>query len=304
MITADQLTKSFGTFKAVNQLSFDLKKGEIVGFLGPNGAGKTTTMRLLTGFLPPSSGRVFIDGQDVAKQGIQVRKKIGYLPESTPIYQDMGVLDYLLYIGSIRHIENLNQALKEATHLCGLTQVLQQKIGTLSKGYKQRVGLAQAILHKPEILILDEPTVGLDPNQIVEIRELIKNLGQNHTVLLSSHILSEVEQTCERVLIISGGSIVASGTPRELMDSSSGLPTFFVTIKSRCEASIFMNDPIIANAEVILQTQEATQLKVTLKSKHDSGAALFSWAVSKGLVLDELRKEEINLETVFKELTR
>lgn len=222
MIEVRNISKKFGSFTALQDVSFSLSRGEVVGFLGPNGAGKTTTLRILTGFLPATSGSCTIDGMDVARDRIAVRRRLGYLPESNPLYPEMAVLDYLKYIGSLRGLaeNSLKEALARVIDSCGLTGVLTQKIATLSKGFKQRTGLAQALIHNPQVLILDEPTVGLDPNQVAEIRNLIREIGKEHTVLLSSHYLAEIEQTCGRVIIISRGILCAQGTPAELMQQT------------------------------------------------------------------------------------
>ncbi len=206
-ITVRNLTKYYGEQAAVHDISFDVKSGEILGFLGPNGAGKTTTMKILTCYMPPNSGTVEVEGLDIFERSVEVRRKIGYLPEMNPLYLDMNVLDYLEYSAQLHGLRGgaVNQRLKEMVHVCGLEEVRHKDIGEMSKGFRQRVGLAQAMIHDPEVLILDEPTSGLDPNQIVEIRNLIKQLGRAKTVILSTHILSEVQATCDRVLIINEG---------------------------------------------------------------------------------------------------
>ncbi len=212
MIEVHELTKNFGETRAVDAISFRVDSGEILGFLGPNGAGKTTTMRIITCYLPPSAGTVEVDGLDVREHSLAVRQKIGYLPESAPLYLDMNVVDYLRFIAEIRGIPPMQRrgSVRNAVEVCGLGNVLQKNVGQLSSGYKQRVGLAQAILHDPEILVLDEPTRGLDPNQILEIRTLISELGQHKTVIFSTHILQEVQAVCKRVLIINEGSIAST----------------------------------------------------------------------------------------------
>lgn len=218
MIKVDHLRKRYGDFVAVDDISFEIKKGEIVGLLGPNGAGKTTTMRILTCFMPASSGEVSINGADAFTEPLKVKQSIGYLPENAPLYTEMKVEEYLQYVAQMRKIpkSKTKKRIKEVTDLTGLTPRLKQEISHLSKGYRQRVGLAQALIHDPDVLILDEPTSGLDPNQIIEIRSLIKEIGKTKTVILSTHILSEAEATCDRVLIINKGKIVASGTSQEL----------------------------------------------------------------------------------------
>jgi len=218
MIEIKSLTKKFGQSLVLDNLSFSVAKGEILGFLGPNGAGKTTTMKIITSFWSPTAGSVLIDGLDTAGNSLATRRKIGYLPETVPLYEDMRVFEYLKFVAQIRGLEKtkIKARLKEVVATCGLTKVLRRPIDELSKGFRQRVGLAQAIMHEPDILILDEPTTGLDPNQIVEIRDLIKNIGREKTVIFSTHILSEVSATCDRVIIINRGRIVGQGSPSEL----------------------------------------------------------------------------------------
>lgn len=229
MIEIKNLTKKFGQNLVLDNLSFAVAKGEILGFLGPNGAGKTTTMKIITSFWPPTSGQVLIDGLDAAVNSLATRKKIGYLPETVPLYEDMRVFEYLKFIAQIRSLEKdrIKVRLKEVVSICGLTKVLRQPIDELSKGFRQRVGLAQAIMHEPDILILDEPTTGLDPNQIVEIRDLIKTIGREKTVIFSTHILSEVSATCDRVIIINNGKIAGQGSPKELMEKHGNLEQAF-----------------------------------------------------------------------------
>ncbi len=222
MIEVDKLQKNYGFARALKGISFSVKRGEVVGFLGPNGAGKSTTMKILTGYLLPTGGRASIAGLDVVEQSLEVRRRIGYLPESTPLYGEMRVDDYLRFCAEIRGVPagRLRGAVGRAVELCGLQRVLGKNIVELSKGYKQRVGLAQAMVHEPEVLILDEPTSGLDPNQIVEVRRLIEQLGQQHTVVLSTHYLQEVEKSCSRVVIISQGAIVADDTKDALVQKA------------------------------------------------------------------------------------
>ena len=208
-LSVKNVSKQYKNQKAVNDISFELKSGEIVGFLGPNGAGKSTTMKIITCFIPPTNGTISVCGLDVSSDHLKVKKKVGYLAENNPLYHDMYVREFLNFIASLHKVKNKNSRVKEMIELVGLQKEEHKKIGTLSKGYKQRVGLAQAMIHDPEVLILDEPTSGLDPNQIIEIRELIKNFGKNKTVLLSTHIMQEVESMCDRVIIINEGKIVA-----------------------------------------------------------------------------------------------
>lgn len=308
MIEVENLTKSFGSILAVDRISFSLKPGEVVGFLGPNGAGKTTTMRMITGFLPPTSGACTVCNLDVATHSFEIRKKIGYLPESASLYQDMEAVEYLCYLGNIRHLSHsaLRQGLKEVIETCGLEKVVGRKIGSLSKGYRQRVGLAQALLHKPDVLILDEPTVGLDPNQIGEIQQLIKNLGQARTVLLSTHILGEVEQTCQRVIIISDGKIVGQGTPRELVAQTEGAVIYHVGLRAKSDdlEDGFKKLPGYISFTQMKSVDGLSFGALKMQAGQEGGEEIFKLAVSQGWVLTELKKEEINLEGVFKKLTQ
>ena len=224
MIRVESLTKDYGPFRAVDKVTFNVRKGEVLGFLGPNGAGKSTTMKMLTCYLAPTAGRATVAGHDVYEDSLAVRKRLGYLPEDTPLYRDMTVLEYLQFTAEMRQMDPSKSParIKEVGGRCGLTDVAGKLVGELSKGFRQRLGLAQAILHDPDILVLDEPTSGLDPNQIVEIRQLIKELGQEKTVILSTHILPEVQATCTRILIISGGKLVADDTPEALRAREKG----------------------------------------------------------------------------------
>lgn len=229
MIEIKNLTKKFGNNLVLDQLSFSVAKGEILGFLGPNGAGKTTTMKIITSFWQPTDGDILIDGLNTATDSLATRKKIGYLPETVPLYEDMRVLEYLKFIAEVRGLDKkeIKARIKEVIVTCGLIEVLRRPIEELSKGYRQRVGLAQAIMHQPDILILDEPTTGLDPNQIMEIRDLIKAIGREKTVIFSTHILGEVSATCDRVIIINKGKIVGQGSPQELINQYGSLEQAF-----------------------------------------------------------------------------
>lgn len=229
MIEIKNLTKKFGQNLVLDNISFSVGQSEILGFLGPNGAGKSTTMKIITSFWTPTSGQVLINGLDTAENSLSSRKNIGYLPETVPLYEDMRVFEYLIFIAEIRGLskDEIKKRIKEVVSICGLSKVLRQPIEELSKGFRQRVGLAQAIIHQPDILILDEPTTGLDPNQIVEIRDLIKTIGREKTVIFSTHILSEVSATCNRVIIINHGRIVGEGSPAELTEKFGGLEQAF-----------------------------------------------------------------------------
>jgi ABC-2 type transport system ATP-binding protein len=306
MIEVEGLTKRYGRTKAVDDISFHIRKGEVVGLLGPNGAGKTTTMKILTCFISATAGRAAINGFDTFDQPLKVREQIGYLPESCALYADMDPLAYLGFCAQVRGIapakrkESVDRVIAD----CDLGKVTGKAIGHLSKGYRQRVGLAQALLHNPPVLILDEPTSGLDPNQIRDILTLINNLGQEKTVIHSTHILSEVEATSHRVLIINNGRIVAQGTPKELMAKASGTTIFFTVKGEGCLGQI-AGAPFVAKAEKIGDAAEGFQrLAVHGREEGDVSVDLFKLAVEKGWLVSELRAEAARLEEVFARLTR
>jgi ABC-2 type transport system ATP-binding protein len=311
-ITVRNLTKFYGQEKAIRDISFDVKTGEILGFLGPNGAGKTTTMKIITCFMPPSSGTVDVDGYSVADHSIEVRRKIGYLPEMNPLYLDMNVLEYLEYAAHLHGLDNvrMRQQLGQMIEVCGLKDVRHKDIGEMSKGYRQRVGLAQAMIHDPDVLILDEPTSGLDPNQIVEIRNLIKQLGRAKTVVLSTHILSEVQATCDRVIIVNEGSIVADGTPSELQQKFHGSES--VTLELKAAVSNAMTDifpkikalPGVESVEYKEADGDVHRLSVFSARGVDIRAALFQQAVAENWVLLEMSRKATSLEEVFHKLTQ
>ncbi len=227
MIQVNGLIKDYGARRALNNISFDANQGEIVGFLGPNGAGKTTTMRILTGYMPPTDGTAIVAGYDVGEESLEVRKRVGYLPESVPLYTDMTAVEYLKFMADLRQLPNARDRAYETLEMVNLDDRAESYIGNFSKGMKQRVGLAQALLHHPEVLILDEPTIGLDPTQVVEVRNVIREVGKNRTVLFSTHILSEAQQICDRVLIINKGNIVAEDTPENLQSRVVGAATHY-----------------------------------------------------------------------------
>jgi ABC-2 type transport system ATP-binding protein len=311
-ITVNNLTKYYGSEKAVDNISFTVDKGEILGFLGPNGAGKTTTMKIITCYLPPTEGTVEIDGLSVGKNSLEVRRKIGYLPEMNPLYHDMNVVEYLEYCSRLHglSVSVIKSRLREMIELCGLTTVRYKDIGELSKGYKQRVGLAQAMIHDPEVLILDEPTSGLDPNQIVEIRHLIRKLGKAKTVILSTHILPEVQATCDRVVIINDGSIVANGTPEELQSTFQGTTKYSIEIKAQIDDPMQDIFPKLKEMElvdsVMYEGQDGKNFRFTLHSSKgtDVREALFRQAIAENWILLELSKQTISLEDVFRKLTQ
>ncbi len=308
MIKITDLKKNYGSIRAVDNISLEIIQGEILGFLGPNGAGKTTTMKILTGFIAPTSGTVEIDGLDIIEDGLKIREKIGYLPENNPLYEEMKVYEYLLFIGRVRAMakDQLMRRLSLMVDTCGLRKVLKQPIGELSKGYRQRVGLAQALLHDPEILILDEPTSGLDPNQIVEIRELIKAVGEKKTVILCSHILQEVQATCDRVVIINEGKIVGQGTTQELTQQAVGENAMYVKIKGDPQEILAKVTKLDKVLEVVKADREADNIygyKVSLGAGQDVREELFQLAIQNNWSILESRQEAVSLEDVFRKLT-
>lgn len=310
-ISVRNLTKVYGEQKAVDDISFDVNTGEILGFLGPNGAGKTTTMKILTCYMPPTAGTVEVDGLSIDDQSLAVRRKIGYLPEMNPLYHEMNVLDYLEYSAQLHGLRKgaVHQRIKEMVHVCGLESVRHKDIGEMSKGFRQRVGLAQAMIHDPEVLILDEPTSGLDPNQIVEIRNLIKQLGQAKTLILSTHILSEVQATCDRVLIINEGKIVADGSPERLQHEFHGAE--ILTVELAAEHA----DPLQTIAPALRTVQGVTNVTLLSHEGHvgrfeihtDKGVdvreAVFHLAVRNAWILTEMHRKVTTLEEVFHKLT-
>jgi ABC-2 type transport system ATP-binding protein len=307
MIRTENLTKVYGTQKAVDDVSFEVKSGEILGFLGPNGAGKTTTMKMITCYMPPTSGNIYIDDYNVFDHSIEIRRKIGYLPENTPLYNDMGVLDYLGFIANVRGLKAQKQkdAIERVIHDCGLKGVIHKDIEELSKGYRQRVGLAQAIIHDPEILILDEPTSGLDPNQIIEIRGLIKKLGEQKTVIFSTHIMQEVSATSDRVLIINNGKIAAQGTPEELQANAKGQQLVHLEVKAASEKALTEQLLTIesANIEHVKKTNGTIELDVKFSATDDKREAIFDLAVANNWKILEMTPSRLSLEDVFRQLT-
>jgi ABC-2 type transport system ATP-binding protein len=309
MIQVENLTKEYGPTRAVDRVTFNVRKGEVLGFLGPNGAGKSTTMKMLTCFLAPTGGRARVAGHDVFDDSLEVRKRIGYLPEDTPIYRDMTVLEYLHFAAEMRGMEatHREQRIKEIGGRCGLSDAAGKLVGELSKGFRQRLGLAQAMLHDPDILILDEPTSGLDPNQIVEIRELIKEVGREKTVILSTHILPEVQATCSRILIISGGKLVADGTPDELRARERGT-RYRVVVESGGSPEAAIKERLATIGGVLrierVSTEEgAHAFTIDGNSSQDLRKQLFRAAVDNRWTLLELARESASLEDVFRNLT-
>lgn len=294
------LTKIYGPQKAVDAISFSVREGEIVGFLGPNGAGKSTTMKIATGYLPPTSGVVRVGGYDVVAHPLRVKRMTGYLPEHNPLYLDMFVHEYLHFAGGLYGLKGtpLKKRVEEIIDLCGLTQEQNKKLESLSKGYRQRAGLAQSLLHDPEVLILDEPTSGLDPNQIIEVRKVIKEISRNKTVLFSSHIMQEVQALCDRVIVINKGKIVADDQLSNLLKNKGG-STLIVEFKE--EINVAELSAIEGVAEVIAIT--AFKCKVVTQQGKDLRGELFKYASERNRSLIELKVEEYSMETIFKELT-
>lgn len=304
MIDVQGITKRFGDITAVNNISFSIKEGEITGLLGPNGAGKTTTMRMLTCFLRPDSGEIHVGKYNVRDHPVEVRRIIGYLPESAPVYGDMIVYDYLRFVAEVRGVEG-NGRIEEIGGICGINEVMHMNIGELSKGYKQRVGLAQSMIHDPEILILDEPTSGLDPNQIIEIRNLIREIGKKKTVILSTHILPEVEATCERVIIIDRGSIVADDRTENLQAAAGGEKAVIVRIEGAAYEDLAKGLSTIAGVTRVERVGDSdlTSARVVTDGSREVRPAIFSLAAEKKWILYELAQEQRSLERVFRELT-
>ncbi len=306
-ITVENLTKQYGPQKAVDSISFSVKTGEILGFLGPNGAGKTTTMKILTCFMAPTEGDVKVGDYSIHDHQDEIKTKIGYLPENNPLYLDMPVLEYLSYTANLQGVskENVGNKIIEMVHVCGLNEEKHKKIGELSKGYRQRVGLAQAMIHNPEILIFDEPTSGLDPNQIIEIRNLIKRIGRQKTVILSTHILPEVEAICDRILIINKGKIVADGTPETLRKHAQGEEMLRVKIEDEMNKDLLYDNlraiDTIAMIDPVADVNNTYMIQS--KSGQSSRRAIFQLCVQKNWTLTEMTPIETKLEDIFRELT-
>jgi ABC-2 type transport system ATP-binding protein len=310
MITVKNLSKSYGNVAAVQDVSFSVGKDQVVGFLGPNGAGKTTIMKILTGFHFPSAGTAAVDGISVQEDPVAVKKRIGYLPENVPLYGDLTVDEYLAFAAAARLMpkEGRSAAINASLEACGLSAYRSRKIETLSKGYRQRAGLAQAILHDPPILILDEPTTGLDPNQIIEIRSLIKELGKRKTVILSTHILQEVEAVCSQVLIINEGKIAAQGRPEEIASTMKGGDTWELTLKGADEAAICGRLPLLEDglSASACETLENGAVRISFPLPAQDGTAaerIFDWAVAGGLKIFSMNRKKISIEDIFVKLT-
>ncbi len=307
MIKVENLTKSYAGFTAINDLSFQVAKGEIVGFLGPNGAGKSTTMRILSSFMPATSGRALINGFDVFRQADQARQSIGYMPENVPLYPDMRVGEYLSYRAALKGVKGRKQKARvlDVIERCSLGDVRRKLIGTLSKGYRQRVGLADALVHEPELLILDEPTIGLDPNQIRQVRELIKGLGKHHTILLSTHILPEVEMTCNRVIIINKGKIEASDTPANLLSQLRGVGGVRLEAQPGLDNGREWLEKVTGVREVTETVEGDWKLyQLRIETGADPREEIYRLAAQRRWALRELTRQRATLEDVFIEVTQ
>jgi len=308
MVKLENITKKYDHALAVDSISFEIKKGEVVGFLGPNGAGKTTTLKILTCYMPPTSGTASIAGFDIHENSLRVRENIGYLPESNSLYMEMGVIEYLDFIAQVRNLSKgeRRRRIKEVVGVCGLTDVLTKDIGELSKGYRQRVGFAQAIIHNPPVLFMDEPTSGLDPNQIVEIRNLIRELGKEKTVILSTHVLSEVQAACDRVLIINKGRIVADGTKDELQAMVRGKEIIYLKLKAPGKdalKSLAELDGIESVNEKDSESTEVTGYEVRVRQGMDIRETLSRFVTSRKWVILEMSRGVVSLEDIFRKLT-
>lgn len=304
MIQVKNVTKKYGSFKAIDDISFEVKDGEVVGFLGPNGAGKSTTMNMITGYIDPTQGQIIVNGVDVGKRPRKAKKQIGYMPESVPLYQELTVREFIRYMAELKLVKHkdikgeVNKVIEEV----GLKDVDNKLIRNLSRGYKQRVGIAGALVGNPDVIILDEPTVGLDPKQITEIRDLIKKLGKNHTVILSSHILSEVSQICERVIIINKGKIVAIDTPSNLEDKTKAKNTILVTVEDPNNNMENIKNKLKEAEEIKLvrDNKDGTkQYAVISDTKYDLRKKLFDILPKEQIVIFELKKDESTLEDAF-----
>ncbi len=300
-IKANNITKLYGEQKALDNVSFEVNTGEIVGFLGPNGAGKSTMMKILTCFIPQTSGTATVCGYDIAEESLEVRKNVGYLPEHNPLYVEMYIKEYLEFIAGLHHLKNVKTRIAEMIEMTGLQVEQKKKIGALSKGYRQRVGLAQALIHDPKVLILDEPTTGLDPNQLAEIRTLIKEIGKQKTVMLSTHIMQEVEAVCDRVIIVNNGQIVANDITSVLQNSQAQSKQY-ITIEFDKQTSSSALKTIAGVVDAKNIKENIWQIEAN--TDKDIRTDIFQFAVQNGMAVLTLHKEEQKLEDVFKELTK
>ena len=301
MIQVNGLIKDYGVRRARDNITFDANQGEIVGFLGPNGAGKTTTMRILTGYMPPTGGEAIVAGYDVVEESLEVRKRVGYLPETVPLYNDMTALDYLKYMAELRQLPNADERAWETLEMVDLDERANSFIGNFSKGMRQRVGLAQALLHRPEVIILDEPTIGLDPAQVVEVRKVIREIGRDRTVLFSTHILSEAQQICDRVLIINKGKIVAEDTPENLQSRVLGAERVLLRVRGDGDGLAETVKSIKGTRKVA--AQDDTSVEFELSAGQDVRPQVAKAVVQAGYELLEMRPVGMSLEEIFLELT-
>jgi ABC-2 type transport system ATP-binding protein len=301
MIKVSGLVKDYGARRALNSISFDANQGEIVGFLGPNGAGKTTTMRILTGYMPPTDGEAIVAGYDVVEESLEVRKRVGYLPETVPLYNDMTALDYLIFMAELRQIPNAEDRAYETLEKVNLQDRANGYIGNFSKGMKQRIGLAQALLHRPEVLILDEPTIGLDPAQVVEVRNVIREIGKDRTVLFSTHILSEAQQICDRVLIINKGKIVAEDTPENLQSRVLGAERVLLRVRGDSDGLDTTVKKVKGTRKV--ESKQEDSVEFEFSAGEDVRPQVAQAVVKAGFELIELRPIGMSLEEIFLELT-
>ncbi len=302
MIHVEGLTKDYGVRRAIDDLTFEAKKGEILGFLGPNGAGKTTTMRILTGYMPPSAGKASVAGYDVVEQSLDVRRRVGYLPETVPLYPDMTVFGYLKFMADLRHLSDAEDRVDDVLEIVHMTDRSEGYVGNLSKGMRQRIGLAQALLHEPEVLILDEPTIGLDPAQIHEVRNLIRNLGGDRTVLLSTHILSEAQQMCHRVLIINKGRIVVEDTPENLQARLAGAQRIALRVRGELDGLDTLLGAIPGVTRIV--GKDEGEIEFETSPGQDARPEVARAVVNNGYDLLELRTIGMSLEDIFLQLTR
>ncbi|WP_300674326.1 ATP-binding cassette domain-containing protein [Desulfoluna sp.] len=309
MIRVDDVTKDYGAFRAVDGISLEIRQGEILGLLGPNGAGKTTTLKMLTGYFPPTSGEIYYDDVPVSTQPLEIKKRIGYLPESAPLYPNMLVYDFLCYTADVRGIPKASRLgrIKEMASLCSLTDIMDKPIGELSKGLKQRVGLAYAMISDPEILVLDEPTSGLDPNQIVEIRKIIRDIGETRTIIFSTHILSEAEATCDRIAIVHKGKIVADGTTDAIRSNGNGRSTLRMDLKGATpqEAKQLLSGVNgVTDVAVSEKKENRCEVSVGFTKGQDAREAVYGAVKATDWVLMNFAMEANSLETIFRNLTK
>jgi ABC-2 type transport system ATP-binding protein len=302
MIQVNGLIKDYGARRALHGITFDAKQGEIVGFLGPNGAGKTTTMRILTGYMPPSDGEALVAGYDIVEESLEVRKRVGYLPETVPLYTDMTALEYLKFMAELRHIPNAESRAYETLEQVNLADRANGYIGNFSKGMRQRVGLAQALIHRPEVLILDEPTIGLDPAQVVEIRNVIKEIGKDRTVLLSTHILTEAQNICDRVLIINKGKIVTEDTPQNLQSNLMGSQRVVLRVRGDSDGIDATIKKVKGTRNIEIKDTENVEFEIS--ADQDVRPQVAKAVIQAGYELLEMRPIGMSLEEIFLELTQ